>query len=407
MQAILKLDSKKFGEPTDKVERLNDEKKGTAVRCLVPTVPINLGMINDQHYSVHYPTYTELPQAQVEADRFAKEHQRGSTVLAYQPSWWTDPAAGGFFKYHEELAPSTVNPAMLYHSISAMAPYRDVSFEELHWHDRQNNVPAPTAKPPGQEGMMGLQHPRVSPLVLPSLVAQRQVGATLSQQLEPAAQNHIRAHLELPPAPPGGVGVPAAASASSGGMGNTTGGFGSTSTGFGATGTTTGFGASANPSLGFGQSGNTNTQQPGQTSLFGGANTNNTATGGTSLFGQPAQNNTFGGGGFGAANNQQQQQQQTGFGATSSTTNSLFGAPKPATGFGSTSTGFGAPANTGTGSTVFGQPAQPATNAFSFGTNNQQQQQGQQGQTGGFAFGSTSTDNTFGTSFYSSCGCVA
>lgn len=358
------------------------DQGGTTRKCPMPTIPLNLGLVNDQFYARAYPTWTAEPNT-------LNTLQAGSTALEYQPSWWRDPVSDERgFKYNERLASNEVNPALLYHSISAMAPYREMSFEELRFQDMQNKVPRPTTKPARSE-MLGIKPARDSYAIYSTTNPM-----PLTQQLTLDEQNVIRNGLQLPPLTASGS---AGAPGGTGGFGSTSTGFGANSAtttgGFGATGGTTGFGAPANTSLGFGQTGN-NQQQP-QNSLFG--STNNAGAGaGTSVFGQPAQTNTSstgifgGGGGFG----QNTQQPSTGFGAASNTASTgLFGAPKPATGFGSTSTGTGFGASNTASTGMFGQqPAQTGSTGFGFGANNnnnqQQQQQGQgQGQSTGFTFG--------------------
>ncbi|KAI9304746.1 nucleoporin autopeptidase-domain-containing protein [Cunninghamella echinulata] len=230
------------------------------------------------------------------------------------------------------------------------------------------------------------------------------------------------------------------------GASNTTGGgFGTTAGGFGATGTTTGFGAGANnapktfgfgatsqPSTGFGSTttttgfgqntlGNTGFgqanqqtqptgfgfgQKPAGTTGGFGATTGGfgTTTGGFGATSKPA--NSFS---FNAASSAPTTTTTTGFGsgfgtATSGVTTGGFGATQPAqTGFGATAPAgglFGAKPATGQTNTLFNTTAQPTTGTtgFSgFGANPQQTTGGFGANTGGGLFGAKPATGGLGT----------
>ncbi|WVQ78080.1 hypothetical protein IAT38_000161 [Cryptococcus sp. DSM 104549] len=266
--------------------------------------------------------------------------QQGTLTPAYYPTWQADPST----------ATTSVKdtPTHLFHSITAMLPYRGCSWEELRAVDYQQGRKEPTAQQ--QPSVFGASSGGFGQ---PAATGFGQQPAATGFGQQPAAT---------------GFGAPKPA----GGL------FGTT------TPATTGFGASTGA---FGQN-NTNTggsvfgqnQQQNTASPFGQANNN---TGG-SIFGQsqPQQNTggLFGSNNanpspFGSAQNQQQPAAGTSsFGA--------FGQQKPA--FGATgTTGFGTGS---TGTTGFGQ--QPAQGTTGFGGFGQNQGQQQQPAAGGSLFGS-------------------
>ncbi|ORY25742.1 nuclear protein 96-domain-containing protein [Naematelia encephala] len=245
----------------------------------------------------------------------------GSANPLYHPTWQVDQTASG--------AAATV--PHLFHTISAMDPYKGVSHDELRMVDyEQGRKDASATQQQQQQQQTGFGAPAATGFGQPPAMG------TFGQ---PAASTSTFGAPK-----PGGL------------FGSTTG-----TGGFG-TGTTGGFGATNN--TGGGLFGST-PAQPQTGGLFGQTNTN---TGG-GLFGQPQQPQTNTGGGLfgntnplGQTNPAQPQQPNTSFGFGASTT--------PA--FGAGSTGFGAT----TGTNTFGQPANnTGTTSFGFGQNNQQQQQ--------------------------------
>ncbi|OWZ52424.1 nuclear pore complex protein Nup98-Nup96 [Cryptococcus neoformans c8] len=259
----------------------------------------------------------------------------GTANPIYYPTWQADPSTN--------TALGKEGPPHLFHSITAMLPYRGCSWEELRALDYQQG----------------------------------------RKEATPQQQNAFGASSS------GGFGQPASTGF---GQQPATTGFGAKPAGtglFGSSSPATGFGSTSNTSTGFGTS-NTNTggglfgqSQPQQgSSLFSQTNTN---TGG-GLFGQTQPQQNTGGGLFGSNNtnttnpfgaqNTQQPQATSTFGG--------FGQGKPA--FGSTgTTGFG----TGSaGTSTFGQAGTGTTGFGGFGqTQPQQQQQQQQPATSGGLFG--------------------
>ncbi|KIR74014.1 nuclear pore complex protein Nup98-Nup96 [Cryptococcus deuterogattii CA1014] len=266
----------------------------------------------------------------------------GTANPIYYPTWQADPSTN--------TALGKEGPPHLFHSITAMLPYRGCSWEELRALDYQQG----------------------------------------RKEATPQQQNAFGASST------GGFGQPASTGF---GQQPATTGFGAKPAGtglFGSSSPATGFGTTPNTSTGFGAS-NTNTggglfgqSQPQQgSSLFGQTNTN--TSGG--LFGQTQPQQNTGGGlfgsnttttnPFGGAQTTQQPQATSTFGG--------FGQSKPA--FGSTgTTGFGTGS---TGTSTFGQTGTGTTGFGGFGqTQPQQQQQQQQPATGGGLFGGGGFGNT-------------
>ncbi|ODN73518.1 hypothetical protein L202_08018 [Cryptococcus amylolentus CBS 6039] len=266
----------------------------------------------------------------------------GTANPAYYPTWQADPSTN--------TSLGKEGPPHLFHSVSAMFPYRGASWEELRALDYQQGRKEATPQQQQQQNAFGAS------------------SGGFGQQ--PAATG-----FGAQPAATGFGAQPAAT------------GFGAKPAGtglFGSSAPSTGFGST--PAAGGGLFGQSQPQQQNQgSSLFGGQS--NTTTGG-GLFGQsqPQQQNT-GGGLFGSSTNnsspfggQQNQQQQGG-----STFGGFGQAAKPAA-FGSTGTGgFGSGS---TGSTFGQQPAaNTGTTGFGGFGQTQPQQQQQQPAAGGGLFG--------------------
>lgn len=262
----------------------------------------------------------------------------GTANPIYYPTWQADPSTN--------TALGKEGPPHLFHSITAMLPYRGCSWEELRALDYQQGRKEAT---PQQQNAFGASS--AGGFGQPASTGFGQQPATTGFGAKPA-----------------GAGLFGSSSPATG-FGSTT---SNTSTGFGASNTNTGGGL-------FGQS------QPQQgSSLFGQTNTN---TGG-GLFGQTQPQQSTGGGLFGSSNTSttnpfggaqttQQPQATSTFGG--------FGQSKPA--FGSTgTTGFGTGS---TGTSTFGQTGTGTTGFGGFGQTQPQQQQQQQQQptTGGGLFG--------------------
>ncbi|EIW69491.1 hypothetical protein TREMEDRAFT_62352 [Tremella mesenterica DSM 1558] len=299
---------------------------------------------------------TSTPSAnqvyQYSAGPFPPPPATGTAQPQYHPTWHQDISSLGVKD----------SPPFLFHSITAMEPFKGASWEELRAVDYQQGRKDAGAQPPAAgfgTSTAGFGQPAASTSTFGQLAATTNTF---------------------------GAPKPAFGATTNTGFGATTGGFGNNTTApFGSTSTTqpTTFGQSTTTGTGFGQTQPQTTGGFGTSNLFGSTNT------------QQNQNPVFSG--FGQA--------KPAFGATTTT----FGAQPAAT----TTTTFGQPANTTQPFGTFGQtqPQQPPQtqpslfgNTTGFGANNPsntfgaQNTQQQTAQPATTAFGSTAAKpaGTFG-----------